>query len=141
MPETSKKNIRYTLGILLLLVALNAFAGGYYGMTGAEGVPVQWLAGSPFRNYFIPGLFLFAGIGGLALFAAIAVFRQSELARKITFFCVVVILAWLTVQVSIIGYVSWMQPVTATIAILILFLKGQLPNRNKKIDSHEYNNI
>ena len=141
MPETSKKNIRYTLGILLLLVALNAFAGGYYGMAGAEGVPVQWLAGSPFRNYFIPGLFLFAGIGGLALFAAIAVFRQSELARKITFFCVVVILAWLTVQVSIIGYVSWMQPVMATIAILILFLKGQLPKRNKKIDSHEYNNI
>ncbi|HUZ60132.1 MAG TPA: hypothetical protein VMU83_15265 [Hanamia sp.] len=132
MPETSKKNIRYTLGILLLLVALNAFAGGYYGMTGAEGVPVQWLAGSPFRNYFIPGLFLFAVIGSLALVAAIAVFRQSELARKITFFCVVVILAWLAVQVSIIGYVSWMQPVTATIAILILFLQGNFLKGIKK---------
>jgi len=132
MPKSSEKSIRYTLGILLLLIALNAFAGGYYGVAGAEGVPVEWLEGSPFHNFFIPGLILMICVGGSALFAAIAVFRQSEIARKAAFICGVVILAWLAVQVSIIGYVSWMQPVTATVAILILFLTWQLPKKNKK---------
>lgn len=35
------KFIRYTLGFLLALLALNAFGGGYYGMAGAQHVPVQ----------------------------------------------------------------------------------------------------
>lgn len=132
MPKPSEKSIRYTLGILLLLVALNALAGGYYGMSGAEGVPVKWLSGSPFHNYFIPGLFLFAGIGGLALLAAIAVFRHNKIARNISFFCGIILLVWLIVQVSIIGYVSWMQPTTATAAFGILFLSWLLPGINKK---------
>ena len=50
---------RYSLGGLLAFGALNAFAGGYYGMSGAEDVPREWLEGSPFEDYFIPGLILF----------------------------------------------------------------------------------
>ena len=56
--------IRYTLGVLLAFGALNAFGGGYYGMQGAEGVPLEWLEGSPFKDYFLPGLILFAVVGG-----------------------------------------------------------------------------
>ena len=39
-------SIRTLLGALLAFGALNAFAGGYYGMSGAAGVPREWLAGS-----------------------------------------------------------------------------------------------
>ena len=126
------KSIRYILGILLLFVALNAFAGGYYGMSGARGVPGEWLAGSLFHNYFIPGLILMTGVGGSALFAAIAVFRQSKIAHKAAFICGVVILVLLAVQVSIIGYLSWMQPVTAIAAFLILFLTWLLGQKEFK---------
>lgn len=122
-----EKHVRYTLGGLLLFVALNAFAGGYYGITGAENVPTEWLKGSPFRNYFIPGLVLFALVGGSALFAAITVFRKNRISRYAAFSCGIIILLWLMVQVAIIGYVSWMQPTTATAAIIILFLTWQLP--------------
>ncbi|NLB82118.1 MAG: hypothetical protein GX800_11050 [Clostridiaceae bacterium] len=38
-------------------------------MAGAKGVPGEWLKGSPFSDYFIPGLFLFIVIGVSALFA------------------------------------------------------------------------
>lgn len=129
--QKHERIIRYTLGILLLFVAINAFAGGYYGMAGAENVPVAWLKGSPFHNYFIPGLFLFVCVGGSALFAAIVVFRQIRIARKAAFSCGIIILLWLTVQIAIIGYVSWMQPTTAAAAIIILFLTRKLPK-------HEY---
>ena len=41
---------RNVLGGVLAFSALNAIAGGYYGLSGAEGVPKQWLEGSPFTT-------------------------------------------------------------------------------------------
>ncbi|MEJ2009734.1 MAG: hypothetical protein P8Z30_16535 [Acidobacteriota bacterium] len=66
--------VRFALGSLLAFGALNAFAGGYYGLAGARGVPTEWLAGSPFRDYWIPSLILFIIVGGSFLVAAVAVF-------------------------------------------------------------------
>jgi len=125
--QSVSKLIRISLGSLLALVALNAFGGGYYGMAGAKDIPVEWLHGSPFPDYFIPGLFLFVVIGGLSLYASIAVFRRHPLAYRFTVFCGCIILLWIIIQVSIIGYVSWMQPATTGAAILILLLNWQLP--------------
>ncbi len=124
--KLSENIIRYSLIILLLLVAINAFSGGFYGMAGAESVPKEWLKGSPFSSYFIPGLFLFIVVGGSAFLAAIFMLRRHRLARKAAYVCGIIILLWLLVQVIIIGYVSWMQPTTATAAIIILLLTWQL---------------
>jgi hypothetical protein len=114
--------IRYSLGSLLALLALNAFAGGYYGLAGAEGVPVEWLEGSPFDSYLIPSLVLFIVVGGSALTAAVAVFRKLPEARMTALLCVCIVFTWLITQVAIIGYVSWMQPATAAAAAFILIL-------------------
>ena len=91
-------------------------------MAGAEGVPPEWLEGSPFNNYLIPGIILFVVVGGCCLFAAIAVIARKKIARKATFLAVAVVFIWLAVQLSIIGYVSWMQPVTAGVSLVILVL-------------------
>jgi hypothetical protein len=45
VPMLSQNKIRWILGLLLAFVALNAFAGGYYGMSGARNVPTEWLQG------------------------------------------------------------------------------------------------
>ncbi len=119
--------IRYSLGILLLLVAINAFGGGWYGIAGARDVPISWLEGTPFRDYFIPSLILFLIVGGSALTAAISVFRRLRSARNVAFISVVILTLWLTVQIMIIGYVSWMQPTTAVATVLILLLTFKLP--------------
>jgi len=129
--KLTRNLIRYTLGGLLLLVAINAFGGGYYGMAGAKNVPAEWLNGSPFQNYFVPGLILCVCVGGSALLAATFVLRRHRLSRKAAFSCGIILLAWITIQIAIIGYVSWMQPATAVAAILILLLTRQLPK-------HEY---
>ncbi|MES2766981.1 MAG: hypothetical protein V4642_13990 [Bacteroidota bacterium] len=122
MSPLTHKLARYTLGSLLLLVALNAFGGGYYGMAGAKDVPIEWLEGSPFKNYFIPGLILFIAVGFSCLIVSVAVFKKHRVALKAAFVCCAIIFGWLGVQVAIIGYVSWMQPVTAIVAGLILFI-------------------
>jgi hypothetical protein len=47
-PRHRAAALRYILGAVLGFAALNAFAGGYYGLTGAKGIPKEWLRGSPF---------------------------------------------------------------------------------------------
>ncbi|MBS1919514.1 MAG: hypothetical protein JST17_04595 [Bacteroidetes bacterium] len=124
--KAQEKVIRYTLGFLLALLSLNAFAGGYYGIAGAENVPLEWLEGSPFSSYFIPSLILLVCVGGSSLFACIVVFMRHRIATKASCICGMITLLWLTVQIAIIGYVSWMQPVTVIGALIILFLSSKL---------------
>lgn len=124
---------RYSLGSLLALGALNALGGGYYGMAGAKYVPLEWLKGSPFHTYFIPSLILFIVVGGSLLFAAVAVFAGFRIAQLAAFCSGLIVLGWLTIQVAIIGYVSWMQPVTAIAGIVILILAAKLPQKENLI--------
>jgi len=121
--------LRYLLGGLLAFGTVNAVGGGLYGLAGAEGVPIEWLEGSPFRDYFIPSLILMTVVGGTLLLASIVVFANMPVARMAAFFAATVVLGWITVQVVIIGYVSFMQPATAAGALLILALAWLLPRR------------
>lgn len=114
--------LRYFLGALLAFIAFNAFGGGYYGMVGAEGVPREWLMGSPFKSFFVPSLILFVVVGGSFLAASIAVFARSQLAPLLSLLAGSIALIWIVVQVSIIGYVSWLQPAVFLAGLLVLAL-------------------
>ena len=124
--------VRYLLGGLLAFGSLNAFAGGVYGLSGAEGVPLELLEGSPFRTYFVPGLILFVVVGGSLLFAAVAVLAGSRIARVGAVTAGTVVLVWIAVQVSVIGYVSVLQPATALGGLLILVMSLFLPGGSRK---------
>jgi energy-converting hydrogenase Eha subunit B len=124
--------IRTLLGALLAFGALNAFAGGYYGLSGAEGVPREWLAGSPFTDYSVPSLILFVVVGGTLALAAIMVFMRHRLARAGAFAATMILLGWIVVQVMIIGYVSWMQPATFGAGLLIFLLTLLLPGSSEE---------
>ena len=119
--------IRYSLGALLAFGAVNAIGGGYYGLTGAKDVPTEWLKGSPFLDYFVPSLILLVVVGGSFVVAATAVFTSLRIARFAALMAGIVVLAWLAVQLAIIGYVSWMQPTTAVAGVLVLVLASLLP--------------
>jgi hypothetical protein len=122
--------LRYSLGTFLAFLALNAFGGGFYGMSGAEGIPLNLLEGSPFSSFFIPSLILFVIVGGSALFASIAVFAGSKIARNASFANVIIVFGWLSVQVAIIGYISWMQPATASLSLIILVVTFFVPKKS-----------
>jgi hypothetical protein len=118
----AESSLRYGLGILLAFGALNAFAGGYYGLSGARDVPTDWLDGSPFTSYFVPGLILMIVVGGSFLIAAIAVVTDRPGASRTALGSGVIVVVWVAAQVAIIGFVSWLQPVTAAAGLLIMFL-------------------
>lgn len=119
--------VQVVLGSLLVVTALNAFGGGVYGIAGARGVPVAWLAGSPFADYRLPGLILFALVGGSLTWATVEVIGATSRARRVAFGAGQVLVAWLAVQVAIIGYVSWLQPVVALIAASVCVLAWFTP--------------
>lgn len=114
--------IRYTLAAILLVVALNAFGGGCYGLAGARDVPKEWLEDSPFRSYFLPSLVLLIVVGGSSLTAALLSFINHRLKIKAAFIAGIIMLLWIGVQLGFIGYVSWLQPAVALAGVITLVL-------------------
>lgn len=117
---------RWVLGALLAFGALNALAGGYYGLAGAKGVPLEWLAGSPFTDDVVPSLFLLVVVGGSLALAAVAVAGAWPSAQRLSKCAAIIVILWVAVQVTIIGYVSWMQPATSLAGVAILALSRWL---------------
>ena len=120
------KLTKIALIVIQLLVMLNAFGGGYYGLAGAKDIPLSWLDGSPFDSFFIPSLFLFVVIGGGMLVATLVWWRKSSLAPWVSLGMGVTLMLWIVAQVSIIGYVSWMQPTSFIAGAAIVALAGVL---------------
>lgn len=119
---------RLTLGILLLIIGLNAIGGAWYALSGAPEIPLEWLNNSPFDDYFIPGLFLLLVIGGLSFISAFYVFKKYKYGPRLTLYTSGVLLLWIVVQMSIIGYVSWLQPAMAVLAFIIAILALKINN-------------
>lgn len=110
---------RRSLGTLLAFMALNAIGGGIYGLAGARGVPLEWLEGSPFRSFLLPSLVLLFVVGGSCGVAAVGVVLRRSFAARATDFAAVILLLWIATQVAVIGFVSWLQPAVAGVALVI----------------------
>jgi hypothetical protein len=79
-------------------------------------VPTEWLEGSPFADYFVPSLILWWSWAARSSWPPSPCSQACE-ATALRFFMVAfIVLGWLTVQMSIIGYVSPMSS-TSTISL------------------------
>jgi hypothetical protein len=121
---------------LELFVAFRAFAGGIGMMSGGLDLPKEWLDGTPFSDYFIPGLILFVVIGGLMLFAALVIWARNHFSGPVSLVAGSALVIWITVQVILIGYRSWMQPTflafgLAVVALSIPLVRGFLARRER----------
>jgi hypothetical protein len=125
------RSIRIILIAVQVVVMINAFGGGYYGLSGAPGVDPAWLEGSPFHSYLVPGLFLFAVVGGGMALATVAWVKRSPSAPLLSVGMGALLVSWIVVQVAIIGYVSWLQP-ASFVAGLVLIGLGWLALRGER---------
>jgi hypothetical protein len=127
------KATKIVLIVLQFIVMANAFGGGVYGMAGAPGVPTSWLDGSTFHSYFVPGLFLFAVVGGGMAIASVAWLRRSVLAPWISLAMGVVVMLWIVVQVAIIGWTSPLQPISFVAGATVFTLAGIILRRGRSV--------
>lgn len=78
-----------------VFVALTATLGGITLALGIDKFPAQWLIGTPFRSYVIPGLVLAAIVGGSATVAAVTMVRRSDKGAVLSFTAGAILLGWL----------------------------------------------
>jgi hypothetical protein len=129
------KTTKIALIVIQVLVMLNAFGGGFYGLSGAKDIPRSWLDGSPFGSFFIPSLFLFVVIGGGMLVATLLWWRRSRLAPWASLGMGALVMLWIVAQVSIIGYVSALQPISFVAGALILALAGVVLRATRRTEA------
>ena len=114
--------LRLALIILELAVGISALGGGVYALAGARSVPREWLRGSPFRGYLLPGLVLLVVVGGSMLVAAGLLLEGRSAARLVSLEAGVVLLGWTAAQVTVVGYRSWLQPLFFAVGLAVVVL-------------------
>lgn len=135
--------VRILLLIVLGFVALTSLAGGlamalgYWlgpeklGLPVEAQVPLEYLNGSPFSSFVVPGLLLALIVGGLHVAAFVAMLRHHRLAGLLTAAAGYSILVWIFVQMMLIPF-SVLQAVyfgagLAELGLLLLMLKVASP--------------
>jgi hypothetical protein len=104
---------RLGLGSLAFL-ALGAVGGGAFMIAAPDGHLMQWdtgmLAGSPFDDFLVPGLIL-GGLFGLGSLATIGLgLRGSPVAPFVGFAIGCAQMIWITVELAILGELSFLHP-------------------------------
>ncbi len=92
------------------------------------GIPHDWIAGTPFGSFLVPGivLLLMNGVGQAS--AAILVWQRHPLAPWVTAFFAVGLMTWIGVQVLVIPF-SVLQPVLFAVGavegfVALFWLRG-----------------
>ena len=129
---------RITLLAVEAFVAVTAFAGGLALMLGALipdlstaiTPPAEYLDGSPFTSYLVPGLVLALVLGGVHAIAFVLLLRRRPSALFAAAVAGYAALIWIFVQMMVIPF-SFLQAVyfmAGTVELgLVLLLLGLLP--------------
>ena len=134
-----KRRLHLILGIILAFVALGALPAGYLMISHPDGtglgMTTDYLKNSPFKDFLVPGIFLFAVNGVLSLAGAILCFLRSRYSSTIGLMLGFSLLIWIGVQVRAIGLTSFMQPMffiigLAEIALGLLIIRQKVLKEN-----------
>ena len=112
-PPVIERTARRTVAIhaLVALLAIQGVSGllGGVGLIAdpggqAVGLPLEWLRGSPFDDYFVPGLVLLTVLGIGPLVVSLALWRARPWSRVGAILVGLALLVWIGVQILVVGY-------------------------------------
>ena len=117
-----KKLICIIQGILQLFIGLPGIVFGMLlliGPTGETiGMPLEFLANTPFDSFFIPGLILFSVIGIGNVCSSVLSFRKHQYAGYAGMIFGAGLVIWIFVQVLMIGLLIWLQPAYLVLGVV-----------------------
>ena len=121
-----KKNLRVVSVILLFFTTISAVFGGWMLISEPDGSKLQmsaeWLTGTPFNSYLIPGIILLLANGILSLFTAIAVLARFRIYPLLIILQSIILCGWIISQISLIRMLSWLQIMFGFIGVILFFL-------------------
>lgn len=105
---STRPALRYLLTAALLFQGVSGVAGGIALVSdptgGLLGLPLGWLVGSPFSDYFIPGMVLLVGLGIFPLLVVYGLQRRRSWAWPAALLVGLALLIWIGVEMLVIGY-------------------------------------
>jgi hypothetical protein len=124
--ERSRPLSLYVLTLCLVFLAVGALYGGFMLLSDVSGgalqIPQEWLAGSIFPNYFVPGLFLFTVFGLGSLVVLFGLWVRPQWAWLATLLLGAALVIWIFVQYLSINHYHPLQIVMLLLGVFIVVL-------------------
>jgi len=114
---------------------LSGLVGGFGLMADPSGaslqIPLEWLEGSPFTDYLIPGIVLFLILGVIPLGVVVGLRKRMRWSRHAAIAVGVALCIWIAVEIAVIGYQADppLQLIYGIVGIAILLLSLSLPKK------------
>jgi hypothetical protein len=143
--NTASPFVARILIFLLVFIGVGALISGPMLFLAPDGhlmkLSVDMLQGTPFTNFLIPGLVLFLFVGIFPILVSYGLLRQPSwqwaeainVCKKYhwswtaSWAAGIIMLIWIIVETSLLGYVSFLQPVITVWGVAIITLT-LLPN-------------
>ena len=131
MNEKKKsKWLIYSLVVLQAFIGLTGILGGFQLVSDPSGTKVnlslEWLNGSPFPDYFVPGLILLIVIGVANTIGAAVTFFGSKYSGDAAVALATGLIIYLTVEIWVVGLRTLLQPSYFILAVIVLLLGFKL---------------
>jgi hypothetical protein len=107
---------------LELVVGANAVYGGIGLMVYGMGMPTEWLDGTPFDSWLLPGVFLLLIVAVPMLAAAVTELTRAPVARLCSLAAGIMQIGWIVVQVAVLQRYFFLQPVLLGAGVAVIGL-------------------
>jgi hypothetical protein len=114
---------------LQALTGVGAFGGAVALVGGGAGLDPALLDHTPFTSWAWPGVALAVLVGVPMLAAAAAEWRRLPWASQLSLAAGVALMGWITVQIALIGFQTWLQPVCFLVGLAVTFLASPRATR------------
>ena len=121
---------RLAVEAVAIFIVISAVAGGIGLIGGGLAFPLEWLAGTPFSSYVVPGAILAFIVGGSALVAAPLMLRRDPLAVPVALGAGVIQVGWIVGELLLVGtrgdLMAWLQVIYFVAGAIVAVLAAHL---------------
>ena len=132
---------RFALFVFDLSAAVSAIVGGIAVATNVDSFPREWLVGSPFSDYVMPGAILAIAVGGSAALAAVATAAAPRVGAPVSLVAGLVLMSWIVGELLVLKQnsagtspLSLVEPIYFVVGLamavlgLVLWRRGSRPS-------------
>ena len=142
-PRPSVRMAGHALSATVLLQGVSGVVGGYALLAEPSGrligLPLAWLEGTPFSDYFVPGIILFSVIGVCPLVVAWGLWRGRSWAWYGSLLVGMNLAIWIVVEIVMIGYQPDppLQALYGSLSFVILSLSAAPSVRQRLLETEQ----
>lgn len=126
------KIFRYIAMLLLLLNGVSAVFGGYVLIDDPTGggmhMPVELMKTGPFKDYLIPGIYLFSVLGIGSLVVLFMVIFHTRYHAQAVFLEGLATIAWIVIQMIVVQDIVLLQIVYLSVGAILVLCSLSLSN-------------